>query len=149
MGAKRMIRYLFSLCTGMWCPTHCFELWHCWCCLQGGSSSWWKYKFCYGKQVIQFHEDVSDQSLIRFKICAWNWLQWQLSNQITLRWSDKWLVTGCKIGYSVLKKTPFVRLTLILISWLVTQISLNTCPTGKHPLNQSPLLSLHWTFSLM
>ena len=25
--------------------------------LQGGSG-WWKYEFCYGKQVTQFHEEV-------------------------------------------------------------------------------------------
>ncbi|KAK2547712.1 Endoplasmic reticulum lectin 1 [Acropora cervicornis] len=27
------------------------------CLVGGGSGSWWKYQFCYGKQVTQFHED--------------------------------------------------------------------------------------------
>lgn len=26
-------------------------------CLTGGSSGWWKYEFCYGKKVLQFHEE--------------------------------------------------------------------------------------------
>lgn len=26
-------------------------------CFQGGSG-WWKYEFCYGKQVMQFHQEV-------------------------------------------------------------------------------------------
>ena len=28
-------------------------------CFQGGSG-WWKYEFCYGKQVTQFHQEVGN-----------------------------------------------------------------------------------------
>ncbi|CAH3128675.1 unnamed protein product, partial [Porites lobata] len=28
-------------------------------CLVGGGSGWWKYEFCYGKHVTQFHEEES------------------------------------------------------------------------------------------
>ncbi|VDK55975.1 unnamed protein product [Anisakis simplex] len=27
-------------------------------CLYGGGSGWWKYEFCYGKKVIQYHDDA-------------------------------------------------------------------------------------------
>ncbi|VDN51111.1 unnamed protein product [Dracunculus medinensis] len=33
-------------------------------CLYGGGTGWWKYEFCYGKSVIQFHEDINGRTEI-------------------------------------------------------------------------------------
>ncbi|XP_044165025.1 endoplasmic reticulum lectin 1-like isoform X2 [Acropora millepora] len=41
------------------------------CLVGGGSGSWWKYQFCYGKQVTQFHEDGSGPR-INILLGKWN-----------------------------------------------------------------------------
>ncbi|XP_068744176.1 endoplasmic reticulum lectin 1-like [Montipora capricornis] len=61
------------------------------CLVGGGSVSWWKYKFCYGKQVIQFHEDGSGP---RIDILLGKWdqeahIQWKKNRKkITASYTD-------------------------------------------------------------
>ncbi|RMX53217.1 hypothetical protein pdam_00016521 [Pocillopora damicornis] len=58
-------------------------------CLVGGGSGWWKYEFCYGKQVTQFHQEANGP---RINILLGKWVE-----NAHISWKkDKWAGDGCK-----------------------------------------------------
>ncbi|KAL9958141.1 hypothetical protein ACROYT_G035114 [Oculina patagonica] len=59
-------------------------------CLVGGGSGWWKYEFCYGRHVVQFHEEEHGP---RMNILLGKWVK-----EAHVSWKqDKW--TG-QVGYT-------------------------------------------------
>lgn len=56
-------------------------------CLVGGGSGWWKYEFCYGKQVTQFHQEANGP---RINILLGKWVE-----NAHISWKkDKWAGDG-------------------------------------------------------
>ncbi|PFX14588.1 Endoplasmic reticulum lectin 1 [Stylophora pistillata] len=56
-------------------------------CLVGGGSGWWKFEFCYGKQVTQFHQEANGP---RINILLGKWVK-----EAHISWKkDKWAGDG-------------------------------------------------------